>query len=48
MLAFAFDTHELGGGDFPFKRLKFETLGTGTPGVPIIGNFIQIGITPTT
>ena len=46
-LAPSFDTHELGGGDFPYKRLRFETLTTGTPAIPTISQWIQIGVTPT-
>ena len=46
-LAVTFDTHEIGGGDFPYKRLKFETINSGSPATPCMAQFIQIGITPT-
>ena len=50
-LAMHFDTHELGGGDFPYKRIKIKNpfaieAGGTSPATACISQWIQIGVIP--
>ena len=41
-----FDTHELAGGEFPYKRLRFETKDNISSATMCTAQWIQLGVTP--
>ena len=41
-----FDTNEVGGGDFPYKRLRFETKDNTSGATMCTAQWIQLGVTP--